>query len=849
MSTKHFIPLRTRLLLSVVPLLLLFMAFNFVVILHHETRNLTRETEKRASSLAAGLSILSAEAMLTFSTYLLDQNTVRFGGLPDVAYCMVLGPDGAIRAHSDSSEVGRRYEDAVTRSALSSAVERIEYLDRGPQKILDVATPIRVDDRRLGTVRIGLSLEGRDQVLEQSRRYLVGLTLVLLSGALLFTAFITRWFTDPLLSLAGVSRDLARGHLEVRADTGRRDEIGLMGVGLNRMAERLQSLLDREKLAREKLQERVRDLLDFADGVMSGNLHGQATVEDLDEMGQLTMAVNEMVRHLRSLLEEERASRANLERSKRALEEAHEKLKEVDRLKSEFLNTVSHELRTPLTSIKAFAEILLENQAEDPETQIEFLEIINKEADRLTRLINNLLDLSRIEAGKMQWDFQELDLDEIVSCAAATLRGATEKKGLALEVSHRPGMLVRGDRDKLVQVLTNLIGNAIKFTPQGGKVRVAAWKGEDRHEITVEDSGIGIPEKFLKTIFEKFGRVDTSETRDIKGTGLGLSIAHSIVQAHGGDVRVESEEGRGSTFRVVLPALKTLERPRMALPHRLLSEPGAGRKVLVVDDEENIRRLLRHILESEGFQVLEARDGREALQKTREDRPDMITLDIMLPDMDGFEVLQSLKENPELENVPVVILSIVEDREKVFRMGAAGFLTKPIDRDALLNRVHDLTAGVRPEEREVLLVDDDEATLQALKVTFKARGFRVRTALDGEKALGEVARKPPAIVVLDLNMPRMSGHEVIQELKCNPQTAGIPILVLTGSPPDEHTRALGMGADALVTKPFSLDELTDLVRETLAEATVAGGGSPILPRLSAPPRESAPPQNSEPTEE
>ena len=846
MSTKRFIPLRTRLLLSVVPLLLLFMAFNFVVILHHETRNLTRETEKRASSLAAGLSILSAEAMLTFSTYLLDQNTARFGSLPDVAYCMVLGPDGAIRAHSQSSEVGRRYQDALTRSAVSTAVERIEYQEWEGRRVLDVATPIRVDDRRLGTVRIGLTLDGRDQVLQQSRRYLVGLTLVLLSGALLFTAFIARWFTDPLLNLAGVSRDLAQGNLDARADTGRRDEIGLLGVGLNRMARRLQSQVERERLAREKLQERVRDLLDFADGVMSGNLHGQATVEDLDEMGQLTMAVNEMVRHLRSLLEEERASRANLERSKQALEQAHEKLKEVDRLKSEFLNTVSHELRTPLTSIKAFAEILLENQAEDLETQLEFLEIINKEADRLTRLINNLLDLSRIEAGKMQWDFQEVDLDEVVSGAAATLRGATEKKGVQLEVSHRPGMLVRGDRDKLVQVLTNLLGNAIKFTPEGGRIRVAAWKGEDRHEMTVEDTGIGIPEKFLKVIFEKFGRVDSSETRDIKGTGLGLSIAHSIVQAHSGELSVESTEGRGSTFRVVLPALKEMERPRMALPHRLMSEPGTGRTVLIVDDEENIRRLLRHILESEGFRVLEAHDGRQAMHQALESRPDVITLDIMLPDKDGFEVLKSLKENPDLQGIPVVILSIIEDREKVFRMGAAGFLTKPIDRDALLNRVHELTAGIGLKDREVLLVDDDEATLQALSVTFQARGFRVRTARDGEKALGEIARRHPAVVVLDLNMPRMSGHEVIRELKCNSQTAGIPILVLTGSPPDEHTRAVGMGADALVTKPFSLDELTDLVRNTLAEATVVGASSPILPRPPAPTTGAA---ATQPTEE
>ncbi len=834
MHTRRFLSMRTRLILSVLPLLLLFMAFNFAVTLLHESRNLARETEKRACSLAAGLSILSAEAILTFSNYLLDQNTSRFAGLPDVAYAMVLGQDGVVRAHSEVQQVGQRYEDPVTAAALASMVERIEYTTWNGHRILDVATPIRADDRRLGTVRIGLSLEGLNLALAQSRRYLVGLTLVLISGALLFTTLLARWFTEPLLDLAEVSRELAQGNLETRADTGRSDELGLLGEGLNRMAQRLQSQVERERLAREKLQERVRDLLDFADGVMSGNLHGQARVEDLDEMGQLTMAVNEMVRHLRSLLEEERATRHHLERSKKALEEAHEKLKEVDRLKSEFLNTVSHELRTPLTSIKAFAEILLANPTEDPATQLEFLEIINKEADRLTRLINNLLDLSRIEAGKMQWDFQEVDLDEILASAAATLRVATEKKGLAFEVSHQPGMLVRGDRDKLVQVVTNLLGNAIKFTPEGGRVRLSAWKSRDRHEITVEDTGLGIPEKFLGTIFEKFGRVDSSETREIKGTGLGLSIAHSIVLAHGGELTVDSREGKGSTFRVSLPALPPSERPRAASPPRPVGDPDQEYRVLVVDDEENIRRLLRHILEGEGYRVLEAATGARALELAATANPDLVTLDIILPDMDGFEVLQALKESPRLQAVPVVILSITEDREKVFRLGAAGFLSKPIDRDILLSRVQELTAGVSLSEREVLLVDDDESILQALTVTFRDRGFQVRTARDGEQALGEVVRKAPSLLVLDLSMPRMSGHEVIRELKANPRTSGIPILVLTGLPPDERTRALGMGASAMITKPFSQEELADLVRETLAQAAAAGATSPVLPRRPTP---------------
>lgn len=558
MARPRFTSLRSRLILSIIPLILLFMGFNFLVLTHHEEQTLRRETEKRASMLAAELSLLSAEAKLTFSRYLLDQYTTRFADFPDVVYAMVLGPDGEVQAHSSPGERGKIYDDEANRSALASPGERIAYLEHQGRPVLDVARPITIDERRMGTVRIGLSLDRLEQARAQSRRYLTGLTLVLLAGGIAFTGLLTRWFTEPLYNLARVARELAMGNLDTRAP--RRPElgeVGLLGAALNHMADRLHGLLRKEQRERQDLQQRVHNLLEFTESVMSGDLRRQAPENRDDDLGMLTRGINEMTRHLRSLLEEERAMRRNLEESKRALEQANRKLLEVDRLKSEFLNTVSHELRTPLTAIKAFAEILLEEgPASDDGQRREFLEIINQESDRLTRLINNLLDLSRIEAGKMHWDFQPTDLAEVVNTAAVSLRASAEAKDLVYVVQCEKDLMLWGDRDKLIQVVMNLIGNAIKFTPEGGRIRIAARRaGEDELELVVADSGIGIPPEYHQVIFESFGRVDSSETREVKGTGLGLTIAWNFVQAHQGTLTVESERGKGATFRITLPAL------------------------------------------------------------------------------------------------------------------------------------------------------------------------------------------------------------------------------------------------------------------------------------------------------
>lgn len=823
-STDSLVSLNVRLALVMFPLILFFMMFSFFVVLQHEKNILQSETEKRGSSLAASLAIISGEAMRTFSDFQLVENLDQFAKLKDVRYALILNQDGRIVASTDPTQIGQTPDDPINLSAQETAKERIAQVKFEDKEVMDVAQPILVAGRRLGTVRIGLGLDELQRNLAQSQRYLEGLTLILLAGAIVFAALLARRFTQPLLRLAKTARQVASGDLKARAKEDSNDEIGLLGQTINRMATRLQTMLEREKTARKRLQHRVHNLLEFAGRVQTGDLTGEAPAGEDDEMGQLTMAVNEMVRHLRIILEEERSMRDTLEKSRAELESANEKLKELDLMKSEFLNTVSHELRTPLTSIKAFAEILLDNVGEDVETQTEFLEIINKESDRLTRLINNLLDLSRIEAGRMKWETEQLDLHEVAETALMALRGSAEKKGLNVESELEEDLPTSGDKDKLIQVITNLLGNAIKFTSEGGTVKVTASRKDLlTARIEVKDSGVGIAPEFHESIFEKFSQVDSSETRDIKGSGLGLPIARSITEHHGGKLFVESVSGEGSTFIVELPlhleeteSSGEAEEIQKIIAERPL-EPG--QTVLIVDDEPSIRRFLRHILEVEGFLVIESRSGEDAVAIAQREKPSLVLLDLVLPDIDGFEVLSRLKERPETEHIPVIILSIIEDEERCFRLGASDYLPKPINRERLVGRVSTLIAAGRGKDKEgphyVLAVDDDDSVLKALETILSNHGFEVEIARNGKDGLEKAKERPPDLIILDLMMPIMSGHEVLLALKQNSDTAEIPVMILTAAEPDERIRALQGGADGLMTKPFSEKELAKLVRDSI----------------------------------
>jgi len=371
----------------------------------------------------------------------------------------------------------------------------------------------------------------------------------------------------------------------------------------------------------------------------------------------------------------------------RELQEVNRQLETASRHKSAFLANMSHELRTPLNSIIGFSEVLLDEAlgALPPEEQREFLGNILSSGRHLLTLINDILDLSKVEAGRMELYPKAFAVAEVISGVLQTIKPLAARKEIGVEEAIEPGLpIVVADPGKVKQILYNLLSNAVKFTPEQGRIGVRAARRHEEVWFVVWDTGIGITPEDLGRIFEEFQQVETTAARQYEGTGLGLTLAQKFVELHGGRIWVESAPGQGSTFTFTLPLV---EPP--AVPVAEHSEPQESNPllVLVVEDDAKTRELLRFSLIKEGFRVEEARDGEEAVRKARALQPVLITLDILLPRKDGWEVLRELKEDAVTRDIPVIIISLVDDLERGFSLGAADYLLKPFDREDFLRRL------------------------------------------------------------------------------------------------------------------------------------------------------------------
>ncbi|MCX8067007.1 MAG: GAF domain-containing protein [Anaerolineae bacterium] len=480
---------------------------------------------------------------------------------------------------------------------------------------------------------------------------------------------------------------------------------------------------------------------------------------------------------------------------------------EADRAKSEFISTVSHELRTPMTSIKGYADLLVLGMAGPlNEQQKHFINIIRNNAERMVALVNDLLDISRIESGRLQLDLRALHIREVVDQVVTALQPRAQNKNLTLTANVPTDLPpVWGDPNRVAQILTNLISNAIQYTPPGGRVTVSAQTNGDMLEISVADTGIGISKEDQKKIFDRFFRANDPLVQETPGTGLGLPITASLVQMHGGQIWVESELGEGSTFTFTLPLAATRPLPPPAAPPRAIS-------VLVVEDDPDIANLLRIYLERDGHRVLIAHRGEEALRLAREVHPGLITLDIMLPDIDGFTLLDQLKKDHRTADIPVVVISVVPDREKGFQLGALDYLNKPIEEDRLLEVVR----RVLHRRGLILVVDDDRDNLSLMREVLRRHGFSVQTTGQGKRALQIARETHPALILLDLKLRDVDGYQVLRNLKSDPRTRDIPVIIMSGSLTDEELkrqRAFAMGAVQFLTKPFNIE---DFIREIAA---------------------------------
>jgi len=463
---------------------------------------------------------------------------------------------------------------------------------------------------------------------------------------------------------------------------------------------------------------------------------------------------------------------------------AKENAEAANHAKSDFLAKMSHELRTPLNSVIGFSE-MLEDEAAGPlsDRQRRYVGNVLSGGRQLLQLINDVLDLSKIEAGRMELRRTGFEVATAIHEAAETVSVLARERQLTLGVEVEPELpLLIADRPKVKQILYNLLSNAIKYTRPGGRVTLAARRlpplpgREEGLELAVTDTGIGIAPEDRERIFQEFEQVDSAFVRRQQGTGLGLALTRRLLALHGGRVAVESELGRGSVFRAWLPfragAVGTYD--AVAGP-----DGGSAPLVLVVEDDDAAAQLLLHYLAAAGFRGVRATSGGEALRLARELRPDAISLDILLGDRDGLEVLSRLKGAPETAAIPVVVVSVTDTRELGFSLGAAEWLVKPIQRDAFSAAIRRAVAAAPGVARSVLIVDDDPAALELLESYLADEGFRVSTASGGREAIARALSERPDLLVLDLLMPGVNGFDVVKALQADPRGRGIPILICT----------------------------------------------------------------------
>ncbi len=498
-------------------------------------------------------------------------------------------------------------------------------------------------------------------------------------------------------------------------------------------------------------------------------------------------------------------------------------MREVDRMKDEFVSIVSHELRTPLTSIRGSVQLVLDDakSVPDPEHRM-LLQIALNNCERLVRIINDILDVSKIESGNLTLRRTAVQVSELIRQSIDVVAGPARNARVTLDVklpaSIKPVMV---DPDRIVQALVNLLSNAVKFAPADSQITVAVTGSDNMVTIAVSDQGEGIAPENLSRLFRKFHQVDSSSSRRKGGTGLGLAITKALVEQHGGRIFVDSELGKGTRFSFTLPVATGQE--AAALAPVVANDDGSARlvvrRVLVVDDDDDFRALVRKQLTHAGYVVLDARDAASALHIARTSLPDVITVDLLMPGVDGWSFIERLRGEEGLANIPIVVVSGAADAKDASKLPLdVSVVAKGDGHDRLLREISLALAGRRGA---TILVAEDDADLRGVLTASLTRGgHRVIPARDGAEALAAVERDQVDLLVLDLLMPNIDGFEVLARLKHMHKGATLPVIVVSGADRSaSELQALRLGANVYLTKPIEAAALTEQVTRLLTTQT------------------------------
>src|ERR1700719_385180 len=625
---------------------------------------------------------------------------------------------------------------------------------------LGLARSIIFEGKPTGIVYISSDLGAMNDRLKSYAVIIVVVFLASLVGALLISRISQRVISEPVMQLAQTVRIVSQEkNYSLRATTNQnRDEVSTLIESVNEMLEQIQQRDGALQRARSELEQRVRE-----------------------RTTQLAVANKELDLRNREV---ERATQ----------------------MKSKFLASMSHELRTPLNAIVGFSDLLAEGTpGQLNDKQKRFVNHIKQGSTHLLQLINDILDLSKIEAGQLELRTEEFLVRDALPEVLSTIQPLAMTKNIRVEQKVESKSVVKADRVRFKQILYNLLSNAVKFTPKDGRIDIDCVEKGSEVCISVTDTGIGIRAEDQAVVFEEFRQVGGNTDTANEGTGLGLAITKRLVEQQGGKISLESEPGKGSRFIFTLPmgsGTSSKSLPVNGPVRSNVAMGGGGRKplILVVDDEVAARELLASYLDSE-YRTVVAESGDEAVKKAQQLRPDAITLDVLMPNSSGFETMIALRKNPETANIPIIIVSIVDQKQVGFALGAADSLIKPIRKSVLLEAIRKHVPYKADDDAAILLVDDDPGTLTLLEETLRAAGYETQSVRSGVRALEVLSSKLISAVLLDLLMPGMDGFEVIRHVRREATLRDLPILVMTGkSLTAEESALLGHETQALLRK-------------------------------------------------
>ncbi len=764
--------LRHTFLLSGIILLTMGLVSTIMVSVQRSTLHKAAEAKGLAFTQAFAL---GGWAAIHGNLFRIQEALLEYSQDPDIRGIEVIDKDNMIVAAKIPDQIGLVLEDQEWQAMKQQKREALHYTESSAgEQLLIIVAPLSEKGQIKAWIRVIFSLEDVQREETQLVFHMTVLTMILMGAGI----FGVQWAQKQVSGLL----QKVNNHLQEALTK-------LKVSGVNPVTE-----------ASQVTASPKRQTLDQGDI----EYLGETVTETVDLLKTQSEALRDSTVSLEQKVKDRTADLADL----------NLKLETATRHKSEFLANMSHELRTPLNAVIGFSEVLKEKMYGPLNgKQEEYVEDIYSSGHHLLSLINDILDLSKIEAGQMDLELSTFDLRTALENALGLVREQANRRGiqLILRVEERIGD-VTADERKVKQVLLNLLSNAVKFTLEEGKISVGASLGNGMVKISVSDSGIGIAPADQEEIFEEFRQSKGGEVAKAEGTGLGLMLTRKFVELHGGTIWVESEVGRGSIFTFTLP----MRAPMTEAPTAPPAAPTQHQLVLVIEDDQASAKLLSIQLRQEGFSIEVAHDGEEGFDKARALQPAAITLDILMPGVDGWELLSRLKADFRTDRIPVVIVSILDERGMGYSLGAVDYLVKPIAREKLVTSIRRIAQAVALDRQKitVLVVDDDPMVLEYMAAILRPEGFTIRTARGGREGLSLAREWPPNLLVLDLLMPDIDGFQFLDELKRDPLTAGIPIVILTCKTltPEEKGRLHGRISDLVQKGEFSRGQLVAQLR-------------------------------------